>query len=223
MTSFSFLPKRDPQTNLLELIHSRVDILPCYLTAIASHLHDAWWPIPFSPWCVIPKKVSVIRDRYPFPFATVFKGVQFLSILFILWPFFLYFKTPSSLVWIFCLFLEKIVTCCLQEENIYLQSRYFASLGSMQSVIEFLFPPLFVFQGKEGSDSSRVSLCWPPTGYHETQQRLHKCWAVWDFYRTPPSTSLIFLYQLNQGRLNTQWRRDFDFSQRSWKKCKQQA
>ena len=26
MTSFSFLPKKDPESNLLELIHSRIDV-----------------------------------------------------------------------------------------------------------------------------------------------------------------------------------------------------
>ena len=39
MSSFSFLPKEDPESTLLELIYSRVDILPCYLTAIAPHFH----------------------------------------------------------------------------------------------------------------------------------------------------------------------------------------
>ena len=158
-------------------------------------MRDGQFRFPRDAWSQ--KKSAWFGIGTPFPLPPYLKVYNFFQSYSFYDLFFLYFKTPSSLVWIFCLFLEKIVTCCLQEENVYLQSWYSASLGSMQSVIEFLFPPLFVFQGKEGSDASRVSLCWPPTGYHETQQRLHKCWAVWDFYRTPPSTSLIFLYQLN--------------------------
>ena len=81
-------------------------------------MRDGQFRFPRDAWSQ--KKSAWFGIGTPFPLPPYLKVYNFFQSYSFYDLFFLYFKTPSSLVWIFCLFLEKIVTCCLQEENIYL-------------------------------------------------------------------------------------------------------